>query len=493
MTDSRTSRIRAAVIEIVEQAPLAPSVSELAQRPDVPIVQPRRLLLPMLAFVAVAVTAIVVWAERGPERHVAPAATTTADFTTVATTSASTSTSTSPPTSTSPTIDVGLAATSGWFLPADLPVGYEITNLTGWINSDAALQVWTRVVGGSMQAVELRVNKHPDSKADQQPNASVHGLPALSYDGGDGQRVRWTESGLTMELRSAQLNEADLLAVSAHVAVDPATGTATIPVGSEPDGFRPSTDTKAPLGTVHMGIVVRGPTAGLTLTVDVKANRTGLSLDEYLATLSSETPGATSKRVAIGGIERAMIENKPDSLGTFRSIIWVQQDSILQVDGRASLADLEAFVAGLHPVPVDDVKAAGTSITDRTLALPTVDQATFAGGITVSVHKPANGGGAICVTAPIQHCLRTSNLDAELGSSNQVIGAVFDIASSRYEVAWHAGGQEPTTAHTAAKIATSTGVFVLVALAANETPATISFGNAGFQVGISSGTLLLDY
>jgi hypothetical protein len=491
MTDSRTSRIRAAVIEIVEQAPLAPSVSELAQKPDVSIVQPRRLLLPMLAFVAVAVTAIVVWAERGPEPHVAPAATTTADLTTVATTAASTSTS--PPTSTSPTIDLGLAATSGWFLPADLPAGYELANLTGWINSESALQVWTRVVAGSMQAVELRVNKQPDSTADQQTNASVHGLPALSYDGGDGQRVRWAESGLTMELRSAQLSGADLLAVAAHVIVDPATGTATIPAGSEPDGFRPSTDTKAPLGTVHMGIVVRGPKVGLTLTVDVKANRTGLSLDEYLATLSSETPGATSKRVEIGGIERAVIVSKPDSLGTFRSIIWVQQDSILQVDGRASLADMEAFVAGLHPVRVDDVEAAGASINDRTLALPTVDQATFDGGITVSVRKPANGGGAICVTAPIQRCLRTSNLDAELGSSNQVIGAVFDIAGSRYEVAWHAGGQEPTTAHTAAKVATSTGVFVLVALAADEAPATISFGNAGFQVGTPSGTVLLDY
>ncbi len=148
------------------------------------------------------------------------------------------------------------------------------------------------------------------------------------------------------------------------------------------------------------------------------------------------------ERQVIGGIERNVRIDRPDSLGPFTNVEWIEGDRIFTVAGRAPSDEVKAVAEGLSQSTRTDFLAAGASITDSAAALDVLDKTTFADGTIISVRSltpgtSGSGAVAMCVESPARQC-RFSFSEAGLGGAYQdSLIAAFDVDGDTMMFVWH--------------------------------------------------------
>lgn len=401
--------------------------------------------------------------------------------------------------------DVQARVATGWYLPVYTPPGYEMINLTATLDDpsdgEPASKWLRRSADGSKVEATFTITTYGDSTESIPPGTdTVHSQPAEVWDPGTGFNIRWTESHVYIVLSSTGLGKAELLAAAELVVVNDAAGTASLP--TPPAGFAPTDAAPPDPDAVHLQIDLSPTdyTATGFISLSVGPNNQGETLDSLLHRL----PGR--QKMTFGGIDRAILAEAPDSLGPFTSITWVEGGSVFWVSGRAPYDEMVAFAERLAPATVDAVKAAGESITTRTLAMDKLDEITLNDHTHVVAIRQGNEFTGLCVTEPIQRCHRLPSTVALGGEPRAGDAATFEINGSRVVIAWHAGDEQPTlvaangptlgtaTASTFTQVATTaTGVFAQVVLDDGMYAPEIRFGQTGYFGALRFGTIVFDY
>ncbi|MDW3215355.1 MAG: hypothetical protein R8G01_15240 [Ilumatobacteraceae bacterium] len=420
---------------------------------------------------------------------------------------------TDPTTTTTASADP-LATATGFVLPTYVPEGYEITNLAAYpatpsADPDVGRWLSTEDRGVSQFSVSVQpAASQPDLEL--RPNATIHGQPAMSFDSGEGIVVTWVEGDWIVSARGRNLSVNDTLAAAEALVLDAAGPTVNLPDGALPGFNRQDPNPVVMDNTVATGLGLTR-TDGLPggfISAASMPNTSGDTLD------TMQARGDGYERRIIGGIERLVRIQAPDSLGPFTSVEWIDGDAIISVTGRAPSEEVIAVAEGITQVSSDEFAAAGAAITTTAARLDVLDQTTFDDGLTVSVRsltpgETGSGAIAICVDAPIERC-RLSFSETSLGGAYQhSILAAFDINGQTILIAWDDTAEaerlgEPTlspsgivtdpsqaqpattTAQIDQQVTTAAGRFTRINVPAGEQPPQINYTTGDGKTGMST-------
>lgn len=401
--------------------------------------------------------------------------------------------------------DDPLAASTGFMLPTYVPEGYEITNLAAYpatSNTEPDIGRWLSADTNGDATAQFSVSVQPAASQldpELRPNATIHGQPAMSFDSGEGIVVIWVEDDSIVWARGRNLSVDQTLAAAEALVVDAAGPTVDLPDGALPGFVRadPNPVVLDNMVATNLGLTRTDGVPGGFISAGSMPNTSGDTLDTMQAT------GDGYERQVIGGIERLVRIQTPDSLGPFTNVEWIEDDSIVTVTGRAPSEEVIAVAEGISAVSSDEFATAGASITTSAAALDVLDQTTFADGVAVSVRSltPGTSGSgaiAVCVDEPIQRC-RFSFSEASLGGAYQnSVLAAFDINGETVLIAWEDSAEaqrlgDPTlspsgimtdpsqtqpaasTARIDQQVTTAAGRFTRINVPAGEQPPQINY------------------
>jgi len=418
------------------------------------------------------------------------------------------------PTATTTAAADPLATATGFVLPTYVPEGYEITSLAAYPatpSADPDIGRWLRTEDREVSQFSVSVqpaSSQPDLEL--RPNATIHEQPAMSFDSGEGIVVTWVEGDWIVSASGRNLSVDETLSAAEALVFDP-----TGPTVNLADGALPGFDQQDPVPVVVNNTVATN--VGLTRTDGLPGGFIGVARTPNTAgdTLDTmQARGEGYERQVIGGIERLVRIQAPDSLGPFTNVEWIDGDAIVTVTGRAPSNDVIAVAEGITQVSSDEFAAAGAEITTSAARLDVVDQTTFDDGLTVSVRsltpgETGSGAIAICVDAPIKRC-RLSFSEASLGGAYQhSILAAFDVTGQTTLIAWDDTAEaerlgeptlspsgivtDPSQAHLATttaqidqQVTTAVGRFTRINVPAGQQPPQINYTTDDGQTGMST-------
>lgn len=400
-----------------------------------------------------------------------------------------------------------LANATGFFLPTYVPAGYQITNLAAQLvtpTSDSEFARWLRKSTNGDVTAEFSVSLLPndlEAVVEIEPNATVRGLPAMIDESDDGIVVTWPEDDSTMSARGWNLTVDETLAAVEAMTIDATIPAAELPAGTLPDFERVELQPVALDDTVttFLGLTRTDGLPGGFISVATSPNTNGETLE------TMQTQGGVGYELeVIGGIERLVKFQEPDSLGPLSFVEWIDGDSIVTIAGRAAPAEVVAVAEGYALTSREQFAAAGTSITNTGGALDVLDQASFDDDITVSVRSPSSGEAsrgtvAICIDAPVQQCRFSLT-----GSYQNGLNAAFNINGDTVVIVWHdtaeadrlgeatlSANETPvdpvaTSAAIGQQITTDAGRFTRINVPAGEQPPMLNYSTDDGQIGLST-------
>jgi len=236
------------------------------------------------------------------------------------------------------------------------------------------------------------------------------------------------------------------------------------------------------------------------ISVAVRPNYDGDTLDSLAK--------ATSERVTIGTVTALLDDQGSDSHGTLQSATWLDSGMLISASTRIAREQLLSFIAGFRPAHADAVIRVGEQITEHTLTMAVLDQASLTDGTKLSVRTDGRGATAICVEAPVQHCKREISESSLVGNSQGAIFASFIVNGEQFVYGWRAGNGQPilrasaqatgpasTTAVINDIVGGAKGQFIEVRVPAGEPPPDIDYrATVGIasRYGVAAATII-DY
>lgn len=306
-------------------------------------------------------------------------------------------------------------------------------------------------------------------------------------------------------------SEATIAAAEALVIDDEAL-TADLPESALPNFERIFKDTPdvASIVSTNLGLTRTDGQPGGFIGAMSSPNTNGDTLDSMQLRVDGY------ERQTIGGIERLVKIEEPDSIGPFTAIEWIDGDIVFAVSGRADPDEVIAVAESYTSTSSDEFAAAGTAITTSALSLDVADRATFGDGTAVSVRSltpgPVGSGGvALCIEATTTQC-RYSFSETSLGGAYQdSMILAFDVDGNTIMIVWQnsteadrtgepalrASGlvvdpsqaREPiTTAIIGEQITTDAGRFIRVDVPVGESPPEVNFNVGDAQFGMTTAT-----
>ncbi|MAT07377.1 MAG: hypothetical protein CL424_20320 [Acidimicrobiaceae bacterium] len=409
---------------------------------------------------------------------------------------------------------------TGLFLPTYLPAGYEITNLAAYPPTTAANDNsvrWLRRDTDGRVVGEFSVTlfpPDPDSEAnfEIEQNTTVHGLPAMSFDSGEGIVITWIEHDNVVSARGRNLTSDDTHTIAEAVTINPTNLGADL---ADPAayGLEPMVRAEAPpteTAATNVGLTRTDGQPGGFISAATWPNTAGDTLD----TLESNGNDGFERRT-IAGIERLVRIQEPDRLGPFTNVQWIQDGSLITVTGRADPDEILAFAAGYEPATMTKFAQVGRDITATAADLAIMDQTTFDDGVSVSVRSltpGSDGSGAIamCIETPIKQCRFSFSESSLAGTFQDSVLQAFDIDGTTILIAWQDSAEaerlgEPslsasgitrdpsqppsptTTATITQRITTGAGLFTEIHVPDGESPPQIDYtASNGQQTGMST-------
>lgn len=425
------------------------------------------------------------------------------------------STPTASVTTAATTAPVGtLADYAGWFLPSYVPDGYEITSIVAtyapltrspaqrWVRTDAAGATVAQLIASTSAIVPVVVVRPSPS------NASVHGLPASVFDSGEGSLVNWQEVGRQAQVRGLGLSQTEVVALAEQLTLDAGAGSFTLDGASD---FRPLSRVPAAEHAVDLNVgLLRsdgapGGFVEFTSTPNADGETLGV-LKQRLATMN----GVQSAIEHLGDLDRLVWREPVDGYGPFTRLTWLQDGMIVEVSGRAAPEDMIKFATSIASVDPQQLIVEGRHITEQLAARETLEETTFADGVTVAVKRRRQDVIGLCVGGVDPVC-RWDVSESSLGGGGQTASFdVFDIDGRRVLLGWHEGFDEPTLVpqppgpSPAGEVPPSTstltevqrgalGQFVEIVVPAGEQPPSVAYGTSQTGVGLRPGTTLLRF
>ena len=397
-------------------------------------------------------------------------------------------------------------APTGFYLPTYIPDGYDVTNVrasvrnepaefgNGWLKRDP----FTGDFVGKL-VVSVRPLMASETIPPWQPNATVHGLAAATASSANvGAEVRWHETGAHIYLFGDGMTEAEVRQAAESIVVDGATFTAAFGPAGPPDGYveGPTSDRLARTGDprtpsniveMSLGLARRDGSPGGFISLSTSANTGGSTLDDL----------QVGERRTVGNVERKVLTNQPDELGTFTAISWLDRDIIFSVTGRATPEEMLKFASGVQPTTQDQVIAFGKQITDQTLNMTMIGRAAFTDGLVVSVPTNGRGAAGLCLEAPSKQCFRSITESSLAGGDQNAVFQLITVNGTRFVLGWHKGSLEPklgppitpTVSYSipispiTQIVLTDMGHFMQIRLAPGEYPPSITYGSETYNVG----------
>lgn len=436
-----------------------PSSDRVDIRPAAPRRQSTRWLVASAAVVllAAAAGAVALAARRdrgGTEHRIVPATPAPTPITETQTTA------TAPPATTAPG---DVATAGGWFVPTWLPDGFRIagasaTRMETLVGNGFQFDVW---VDRSDAPSERRMQwssfiddqqmSGGGSSTSVLGSVTLRGASAVVSETDGWIDIQWSEAGRRHHV-SSDLDRSTTLEIvenaivtSDGVNVDPA---------SLPDGFEwvdPALSDAPASG---------GPTTSLSfqsdsgnrprLTLNVSPNGVGYSLDRDLI-------NAAAERRDIAGVERNVQTTVRDDGRTWTEITWYHDGFAFYVQADdVDAATIDMFVAGITPADQSAFLAFEQQITDRGIASPVLDQATFADGLNVTLRSPDDQAfsgpdawkreGYMCIDGRPAVCAAVSAGGSSSGDEwNVETSWLFDIDGHKTYLVWRSGPAESLT------------------------------------------------
>lgn len=409
-----------------------------------------------------------------------------------------------------------LATATGFILPTYIPDGYEITNLAAYpatANAEPDLGRWLSIDATGDVTAQFSVSTRPSASEPDleiEQNTTIHGLPAMTFDSGEGIVVTWIEGDSIVSARGRNLSTDETLAAAEALVIDDANQSVDLTDGALPgfDRIDPTTVAIDNAVATNLGLTRTDGTPGGFISAASMPNTAGDTLD------TMQARGDGYERQIIGDIERLVRIQAPDSLGPFTNVEWIEGDTIITVTGRAPSNEVISVAQGMSPTSSDQFATAGASITNIAATLDVLDQTTFDDDIIVSVRSltpgdTGSGAIAICVDAPTQQC-RFSFSETSIGGAYQnSLIAAFDINGQTIAVAWQdtaeaerlgnptlsASGlvtdpSQPNPATSTAEIdqtaTTDAGRFTKINVPTGEQPPQINYTTSNGQTGMST-------
>lgn len=418
------------------------------------------------------------------------------------------------PTAPSEPVDA-LSNATGFLVPTYVPVGYELTNLAArpaTSNADPPLGRWLRTDADGNVTAQFSVSVRPatsEPDLDLRANVTVQGMPAMSFDSGEGIVVTWIDAESIVSVTGVNLSADETLTAAEAVDIDDSGTSVSLLDGALPGFARHETNPVAidnVVGT-NLGLTRTDGQPGGFISASSFPNYHGDTLD------AMQARGDGYERRVIGGIERIVRIQAPDSYGPFTNVEWIEGDLIITVTGRASSEEVIAVAEGIELVASDEFAAAGESISSSAAALDVLDQVAFDDGISASVRSLTrgerdSGAIAICIDEPIQRCRYSFSESSLAGAYQSSLVAAFDINGQTVVIVWadtaeaqrlgdptlSASGlmTDPqarpatTTAVIDEQVTTGLGRFTKINVPAGELPPQLNFATGDGQTGLST-------
>jgi hypothetical protein len=405
-----------------------------------------------------------------------------------------------------------LSKYTGWYLPTFLPAGYEITSIDAsfatdtnpipqrWLRTDATGNVMATLTASTYPPVPPTPGK-PETY-----NATVHGHQAFAGDTGEGIVVSWEEAGRVVAIRGVSLSSSETLSMAEATTIDSRTGAVAL---RDDANFVAVVSTPAAPDAIGLNIgLLRsdGGNGGFAAFTSSPAN------GETLQTLKQRVDLTGGRKVSIeklGAFERLVDRHPADDLGPFTEVTWIQDGLMMDVVGRASADEVIRMAESVQVAEPQRLVAEGERITERLLALATLEQATLADGTVVSVKARDGNPVGLCVEAPVSVCRWHVSEGSLVGERQVGLFDTFDIAGRIVLVGWHEGSDTPTLQNPLAAADGSIlptpvsfsevkqmalGHFVEAIVPTDVAIPMVGYGpSSSYGVGTRSGTTLLHY
>lgn len=378
----------------------------------------------------------------------------------------------------------------GVFLPTSIPDGYVIgfvdviAGPTGENSASANSRHFVRTEAGRpVASITVSVVPALSPTTDPPPSGgpTVHGQVATSFDSGEGRVVYWLEAGLYASVKAIGLDEGAVLAIAESTVV---TGgqAPSIDLPEPPAGFEERVADGPTIDTVSSMLQLLPQPAVPGVFVDVSAypNIDRFTID--LLEVQYTTLEGTTERVVVRGQEALLHTSPTDGLGTMAFVTWIEDTSIVSVQGRVPRDELLPLAETVAPDSLQRAKALHTAADDSLLALDELDRAVLPSGIEVVVLTDGNGATGICAftdSPDSATCERYQTEGSLAGERQDVATATLVIDGEPLGIGWALGEHSPrsyqdaeSTVPLADVAVTDVGTFLAVPI---DTPDGVTF------------------
>lgn len=501
MNDVLDRDIRAALADLLDTAPEVP--------PRPPLADPDRLggaaapdRRPVIAAAAVLVL-VGVFGLVQVSRPEDPPRSGTLPAPTVAPTSAPgpVSTAPAPVVTTVPEADLAASPSTvpvpdpddppGVFLPTSIPDGYVIGSIdvvaapTGESSASANSRHFVRTEAGRpVASITVSVVPALSPTTDPPPSGrpTVHGQVATSFDSGEGWVVSWVEAGLYASVKAIGPDEGTVLAIAESTVV---TGgqAPSIALPEPPAGFERSMTDAAP-STNHvtslLQLLPQPAVPGVFVDVNAYPNVDLVTIDGLEVQYAALE--GTTERVVVGGQEALLHTSPADRFGTMAFVTWIEEASIVSVQGRVPRDELLSLAETVVPNALQTAQALRTAADDTLLDLDVLDRSVLPSGIEVVVVTDGNGATGICAftdSPDSATCERYRTEGSLAGERQDIAVAALVIDGEPIGIGWALGEHSPrsyqeaeSTVPLADVAVTDVGTFLAVPI---DTPDGVTF------------------
>jgi len=192
---------------------------------------------------------------------------------------------------------------------------------------------------------------------DDTATVTVHGMPALVGDTGEGIMASWQEDGIAITVRGHGLDEQQVLAFAEASVVDSDALSVDLTDGP-PDGFeRSADDVIPPEGAVNTDIQLVATDAQETrsASVWVSPNSDLETIDAI--ELRRTTDGLNLRRITVHGRPALLGSASGQDQGPLLVVQWIEDGFVFIVSGHTDEPGLLAFAESIRPATLDQVHA----------------------------------------------------------------------------------------------------------------------------------------